>query len=717
MKYYNKINRNVLLGLRLNFNEKSYNRPSDDTPRYYLSVHSLKGVERIGKTEWSQKQGYTKYNNKIYVGVKEDYLNDDQIDSQILDNIKKTPPYGYDSSDVNAKAAYDQEVKYNLELQSFYKNYWEENSDKIVREDGLFIPIDFHQYIKNKHLVATVPNTQPTYTTTEDDYGTPKEDKIPCSEESIAVTYLEDQYGRGAFYLNGVKQDTLSLGRNKVYTFTNTNTSYTADTCHSGVLPFRFSETAEGINTTIPSQGSTYLGGIDLTNNGSTGEASEIVKLTVTSSTPNVLSYYCPLKEDLGGFVAINSDCSDNSALSWSMATPSISWSPEVSSSIAGGNLIASRVVSTGFSDHCIGNSSRGWTSFPNVDNDVAITGKTYSWEIPTNPVAVQDDTKHTRTPVGAVGIAKNGVPIYNAFDENGNLLVEPNRYADDCQGKTDSSGVYHYVKSPSCLYVDVPGEHSPIIGYAFDGYPIYGPRDDNGVIMTSSDLDAFHGHEQPGRGYHYHMTDDAPYNVGPYYKGAPNANNFDSSVKPPSSAYPKRTTTLASGVTDNRAAFLFLNDSDAFTVGNIISINPDAINNEEVLLTKYHSSESAWQIYPGLKYAHELGEEVRVISHDSAENPVVSSAFGVSLETTENLGLCCYSDASNNYGCYYIPEEACRQISGVNGVTVNCWKDASAETDWKSMSCGETRKDSLGRSIGYEDCGECNDITETPTP
>ena len=42
----------------------------------------------------------------------------------------------------------------------------------------------------------------------------------------------------------------------------------------------------------------------------------------------------------------------------------------------------------------------------------------------------------------------------------------------------TARGGVYHYhALLVNCLTADdVPGEPSPIIGYAFDGYPIYGP-------------------------------------------------------------------------------------------------------------------------------------------------------------------------------------------------------------------------------------------------
>ena len=38
---------------------------------------------------------------------------------------------------------------------------------------------------------------------------------------------------------------------------------------------------------------------------------------------------------------------------------------------------------------------------------------------------------------------------------------------------------MYHYHKYPVCVkspFVDEGEEHSPLIGFAFDGFPVYGP-------------------------------------------------------------------------------------------------------------------------------------------------------------------------------------------------------------------------------------------------
>ena len=98
----------------------------------------------------------------------------------------------------------------------------------------------------------------------------------------------------------------------------------------------------------------------------------------------------------------------------------------------------------------------------------------------------------------------------------------------DACGGRPNSSGLYHCYKDPTCQYTKISGEHSPIVGYAFDGYPIYGPREESGIMLTSAMLDEYHGHNDSRRGWHYHVTNDFPYVFGTGYKGVPDDSNFN---------------------------------------------------------------------------------------------------------------------------------------------------------------------------------------------
>ena len=86
-----------------------------------------------------------------------------------------------------------------------------------------------------------------------------------------------------------------------------------------------------------------------------------------------------------------------------------------------------------------------------------------------------------------------------------------PNYYYKDGDQQT---GVYHYHKYPSCVkspFKDDGKQHSPILGFAFDGFPLHGPYESEGVmakdLTKSAALDDCSGHIDEVRGYHYYVT------------------------------------------------------------------------------------------------------------------------------------------------------------------------------------------------------------------
>ena len=90
-----------------------------------------------------------------------------------------------------------------------------------------------------------------------------------------------------------------------------------------------------------------------------------------------------------------------------------------------------------------------------------------------------------TATPLGHTGIWSNGVSIFNARDGmsylnqgvwNQNAIVVEGPSFDSCLGHPAGNGEYHHHLNPKCLYNDRDStRHAPLIGFAFDGYPIYG--------------------------------------------------------------------------------------------------------------------------------------------------------------------------------------------------------------------------------------------------
>lgn len=93
----------------------------------------------------------------------------------------------------------------------------------------------------------------------------------------------------------------------------------------------------------------------------------------------------------------------------------------------------------------------------------------------------------------------------------------------DDCSGHPEMRGAYHYHSLTPCIEDESEG-HSDLVGYAMDGFGIYGPRGEDGETLTNADLDECHGHtheiEWDGEAldmYHYHATWEYPYTLGCY--------------------------------------------------------------------------------------------------------------------------------------------------------------------------------------------------------
>jgi YHYH protein len=161
---------------------------------------------------------------------------------------------------------------------------------------------------------------------------------------------------------------------------------------------------------------------------------------------------------------------------------------------------------------------------FPNASNPNSIRKQNYKFYIPLEPKPAE---KPRKTPFGPIGVAINGIPFYNQYNAEGADAVKLEVF-DSCCGHPDPQGRYHYHKYPVCVkspFKDEAGKHSPLIGYAFDGYAIYGPNGEDGKPPT--DLDECNGHTDAEHGYHYHVTAGYPYILGGYH-GVVEEKNFD---------------------------------------------------------------------------------------------------------------------------------------------------------------------------------------------
>lgn len=134
----------------------------------------------------------------------------------------------------------------------------------------------------------------------------------------------------------------------------------------------------------------------------------------------------------------------------------------------------------------------------------------TNSWSIPLQPVyaSVPLSTK-TNLMKGAVAVAVNGIPIFNALNNRGEdsyKIGELDTWGGHC-GKADD---YHYHAAP--LHLSTINGLKPI-AFAVDGFPVYGVKEPDGSTMI--ELDSGHGHTGKNGIYHYHGTIDYPYVIG----------------------------------------------------------------------------------------------------------------------------------------------------------------------------------------------------------
>jgi hypothetical protein len=159
--------------------------------------------------------------------------------------------------------------------------------------------------------------------------------------------------------------------------------------------------------------------------------------------------------------------------------------------------------------------------------NPSYIREQVHTYRLPIDPkknpqaIAMAPDNSNYGLNMGAIGFAVNGVVFYNPFDAN---MTDASSIMDRCCGHPSPDYRYHYHKYPICVntpFVDKGEDHSPLIGFAFDGFPVYGPYETKGVLardLAENKLDSFNAHYDAVRGWHYHVTPGKfPYLIGGY--------------------------------------------------------------------------------------------------------------------------------------------------------------------------------------------------------
>jgi hypothetical protein len=156
--------------------------------------------------------------------------------------------------------------------------------------------------------------------------------------------------------------------------------------------------------------------------------------------------------------------------------------------------------------------------------NPNAIKAKKMTITLPANPTIAPQASPLT---LGVIGIIKSGSVLYNAVDLQGRDAVA-HEIQDQCAGHPEITGEYHYHNLSECIDDQRNTGHSELMGYALDGFGIFGKYGENGKKINNKDLDEFHGHihrilwdGQQVVMFHYHATDEYPYTIGAF-KGKP---------------------------------------------------------------------------------------------------------------------------------------------------------------------------------------------------
>jgi hypothetical protein len=196
----------------------------------------------------------------------------------------------------------------------------------------------------------------------------------------------------------------------------------------------------------------------------------------------------------------------------------SVTWPSSFTVSLQGDQRV---LTGNDLPDHATGNFpiSSSDDAYTYDRNPNSIKEQSITLSLPVNPTAAA----RPNCIGGEVGIMLSGVVLFNAFDAQAND-APVHEVQDACDGHPQVSGFYHYHNLSDCIEDNATG-HSALMGYAFDGYGIYGYYGEDGSEMTNEDLDECHGHThaiewdgQMVEMFHYHATHAFPYVVGCFH-------------------------------------------------------------------------------------------------------------------------------------------------------------------------------------------------------
>jgi phosphatidylethanolamine-binding protein (PEBP) family uncharacterized protein len=163
-----------------------------------------------------------------------------------------------------------------------------------------------------------------------------------------------------------------------------------------------------------------------------------------------------------------------------------------------------------------------------------------YGWKIPLNPTIAA-----APTPVvdGPIGVAINGVPIFNPCTQGRNGCgsggdTKTLGQLDTCNGHAGRADDYHYHAAPTCLLADQSSSYwdTHPLGWALDGFAIFGYHDADGSTAARDNICGGNTKavQNAPAGYSYHVTDAYPYVVNNCLTGVPSLQSWRIAISSP---------------------------------------------------------------------------------------------------------------------------------------------------------------------------------------
>lgn len=177
------------------------------------------------------------------------------------------------------------------------------------------------------------------------------------------------------------------------------------------------------------------------------------------------------------------------------------------------------------------------------------------AWKIPLAPAIAANTTTAVD---GPIGVAINGVPIFNPCKQGGcsgpgggdtKVLGE----LDVCNGHAGRADDYHYHAAPVCLMAGKPASYwdTHPLGWALDGFAIFGYNNPDGSPAQRDAICGGNTTAMPNApaGYSYHVTEASPY-VLSCFRGTPSPDLAGQAAKYSPMRQPPVTPFAVSGMT-----------------------------------------------------------------------------------------------------------------------------------------------------------------------